>query len=152
MARLVYPLALEEVRDMLVKGKFIDAIRDGDTRMRLACMAGIKQGGTRKGREEEKRGVILFFPSLPAYAYYAGYTMTEAGSALVPSSCSHCCYGDRIVPASVSQREFQVCGLNCDTAEGPLTEEPGHEECWQGDVLAQVKGLLAGVVSFQGRV
>ena len=45
------------------------------------------------------------------------------------------------------QRDFQARGVNCDTAEGTSTEKPGHGECEQDDLLAQVKGLLAEVVS-----
>ena len=48
------------------------------------------------------------------------------------------------------QRDFQARGVNCDTAEGTSTEKPGHWECGQDDLLAQVKGLLAEVAS-QGR-
>ena len=50
------------------------------------------------------------------------------------------------------QREFQVRGVNCDTVEGTSTVECGRGECLQDDVLAQAKGLLAEVVSSQGRV
>ena len=50
------------------------------------------------------------------------------------------------------QRDFQARGVNCHTAEGTSTEKPGHVECRQDDLLAQVKGLLAEVVSSQGLV
>ena len=49
------------------------------------------------------------------------------------------------------QRDFQARGVICDTAEGTSTETPGHGECRQDDLLAQAKGLLAEVVSSQGR-
>jgi len=45
------------------------------------------------------------------------------------------------------QRDFQARGVNCNTAEGTSTEKPGHGECGQDDLLTQVKGLLAEVVS-----
>ena len=35
MARLAYPLAPEDMKDLLAKEQFIDAILDGDTRLRL---------------------------------------------------------------------------------------------------------------------
>lgn len=35
MARLAYHLALEDMKDLLAKEQFIDAILDGDTRLRL---------------------------------------------------------------------------------------------------------------------
>lgn len=35
LARLAYPLALEDMKDLLAKEQFIDAILDGDTRLRL---------------------------------------------------------------------------------------------------------------------
>lgn len=49
------------------------------------------------------------------------------------------------------QRDFQAHGVRCDTPERTSTEKPGHGECQQDDLLAQVKGLLAEVVSSQGR-
>ena len=35
LARLAYPLVPEEMKDLLAKEQFIDAILDGDTRLRL---------------------------------------------------------------------------------------------------------------------
>ena len=49
------------------------------------------------------------------------------------------------------QWDFQARGVNCDTPEGSSTEKPGLGECRQDDILAQVKGLLAEVISSQGR-
>ena len=46
-------------------------------------------------------------------------------------------------------REFPVRGMYCGAAEGNSTNEPDHGKSQQDDVLAQVKGLLAEVVSSQ---
>ena len=50
------------------------------------------------------------------------------------------------------QREFQVRGMNFGTDVGPTPEECDGRERQQDDELAQVKGLLAKVVSYQGYV
>ena len=47
------------------------------------------------------------------------------------------------------QREFPVRGVYYGAAEGGSTDEPDRGKSQRDDVLAQVKGLLAEVVSSQ---
>ena len=47
------------------------------------------------------------------------------------------------------QKEFPVRGIYCGAAEGGSTDEPDRGKSQRDDVLAQVKGLLAEVVSSQ---
>ena len=109
LAMLAYPSAPEEMKDLLAKEQLIDAILDGDTRLRL-----------KQSRPHSLRAALTLAMELESYRLAS------------------------------RQRDFQVRGVNCDTAEGTSTEKPGHGECGQDDLLAQVKGLLAEVVS-QGR-
>ena len=109
LAKLAYPSAPEEMKDLLAKEQFIDAILDGDTRLRL-----------KQSRPHSLRAALTLAMELESY---------------------------RLVSR---QRDFQAHGVNCDTAEGISTDRPGHGECRQDDLRAQVKGLLAEVAS-QGR-
>ena len=111
LARLAYPLVPEEMKDLLAKEQFIDAILDGDTRLRL-----------KQSRPQSLRAALTLAMELESYRLAS------------------------------RQREFQARGVNCDTVEGTSTEKPDRDECRRDDVLAQVKGLLAEVVSSQGRV
>ncbi|KAK2549099.1 hypothetical protein P5673_030468 [Acropora cervicornis] len=106
LARLAYPSAPEEMKDLLAKEQFIDAILDGDTRLRL-----------KQSRPHSPRAALILAMELESYRLAS------------------------------RQRDFQARGVNCDTAEGTSTEKPGHGECGQDDLLAQVKGLLAEVAS-----
>ena len=98
------------MKALLAKEQFIDAILDGDTRVRL-----------KQSCPQSLRAALTLAMELEPYRL-----------------ASH-------------QRDFQARGVNCDTAEGNSTEKPVHGECRLDDLLAQVKGLFAEVVSSQGR-
>ena len=110
LARLAYPSAPEEMNYLLAKEQFIDAILDGDTRLRL-----------KQSRPHSLRAALTLAMEFKSYWLAS------------------------------RQRDFQARGVSCDTIEGTSTEKPGHGECRQDDLLARVKGLLAEVVSSQGR-
>ena len=101
LARLAYPSAPEEMKDLLAKEQFIDAILDVDTRLRL-----------KQSRPHSLRAALTLAMELESYRLAS------------------------------RQRDFQARGVNCDTAEGTSTKKPGHGECGQDDLLAQVKGCL----------
>ena len=103
LARLSYPSAREEMKDLRAKEQFIDAILDGDTRLRL-----------KQSRPQSLQAALTLAMELESYRLTS------------------------------RQRDFQARGVNCDTAEETSTEKPGHGECRLDDLLAQVKGLLAG--------
>ena len=89
------------MKDLLAKEQFIDAILDGDTRLRL-----------KQSRPHSLRPALTLAMELESYRLAS------------------------------RKRDFQARGVNCDTAEGTSTERPGHGECGQDDLLAQVSCLL----------
>ena len=112
LVRLAYPLSPEEMKDLLAKEQFIDAILDEDARLRL-----------KQSRPHSLRAALTLAMELESYrlAYRLAYR----------------------------QREFPVRGMYCGAAEGSSTDEPDRGKSQQDEVLAQVKGLRAEVVSSQ---
>ena len=94
------------MKDLLAKEQFIDAILDGDARLRL-----------KQSRPQSLPAALTLAMELESYRLAS------------------------------RQREFPVRGMYCGAAEGSSTDEPDRGKSQQDDVLAQVKGLLAEVVS-----